>query len=343
MGVADEVRGTKRRRLETNGSADAATAFAHVTAVASLATTELVPPSVTSARPAVPNRVVAPADGARQGTASARKPTKAKRPKAPILVDMAALGGPSTASLLTRLEKVEATLDTVLNDLFRKLPTLVADAVQTKVTAQGSAQLDGVFHDLRSTVETCMQEALQKLRPEFTAPAAATAPVPASAAPPLSLSTPTQTLPPPSSVPRFEWGGRLHPVPHDFMLPKMTVLHLWRAWFSGAPDCGMVPLQQLSTRNLPVPADAARFSKARRVVAFIASSGGAPSLVKLATSEALARENVFEIGCRRAAVKFRAFSANPDAALRTFQDLSYTTCYDAIRKLEKADAPLEKE
>ncbi|KDO25342.1 hypothetical protein SPRG_09167 [Saprolegnia parasitica CBS 223.65] len=289
-----EVRGTKRRRLETNGSNDAA-------------------PSIAQS----------------------------------MEVDATALGGPSTASLLTRLEKVESTLDTVLTDIFRKLPTLVADAVQTKLAAHGSAQLDGVFHDLRSTVETCLQEALQKLRPELGSPSAAAASGPSSASSSLSLSTPT---PPPTSSrrtpippPRFEWGGRIHPVPQDFTLPKMTVLHLWRAWFSGIPDSGMVPLQQLSTRNLPVPADVARFSKARRVVAFIASSGGAPSLAKLATSEASARENVFEIGCRRAAAKFRAFSASPDAALRTFHDLSYATCYDAIRKLEKADAPSGQE
>lgn len=53
-------------------------------------------------------------------------------------------------------------------------------------------------------------------------------------------------------VPRklFSWGGRLHPFPRDFKLPKGSVQQAWILWNCGDPQKGYPPLKTLHPSDL---------------------------------------------------------------------------------------------
>ena len=105
-----------------------------------------------------------------------------------------------------------------------------------------------------------------------------------------------------STSPRFKswtWGGRLHPVPQDFKLPRPPLKAFCLLWYHGDTRSGIQPLKTLQRFDVSRP-DWRQVSRCRSLIAEVERLARESALVPSGTSfEALstpALGNAFDIG-----------------------------------------------
>ena len=68
----------------------------------------------------------------------------------------------------------------------------------------------------------------------------------------------------------WNWGGRFHPVPENFIFPKCSVKAFWDLyWQEGEPAQCIAPYRLLKPYDISSKASKGLLSKARKVVAFL--------------------------------------------------------------------------
>ena len=92
--------------------------------------------------------------------------------------------------------------------------------------------------------------------------------------------------------PRFSswtWGGRIHPVPHDFKFPNCSVPTTWNLWFFGNSAERISPFRQFKNFDMQTKRDKSYLSRSRSIMKLLC--GIAIRDGKIANLEALQRSD----------------------------------------------------
>jgi hypothetical protein len=65
-----------------------------------------------------------------------------------------------------------------------------------------------------------------------------------------------------TTVACFQWGGRFHPVPENFIFPTCDLQKLWDLWYFGLPSENIQGLRKLKTFDLKTASQKTLLSKA---------------------------------------------------------------------------------
>ncbi|KAG9407908.1 hypothetical protein AC1031_021146 [Aphanomyces cochlioides] len=115
-------------------------------------------------------------------------------------------------------------------------------------------------------------------------------------------------------------------------MPKCKVYSLWCMWFEGIPTSRIGPLRKLRSFDLQKRGDAAKLSKARKVIATVASAAGYPNLLDVASMDAVSRELAYERGFSHATKTMMQLMIPDEWAARRVNEMSYSTFYDIVLK-----------
>jgi hypothetical protein len=133
----------------------------------------------------------------------------------------------------------------------------------------------------------------------------------------------------------WTWGGKIRPVPEDWVMPKATVKAICDLFFTGQPLLEVRPFRLISTSDLPRKSQSS-FSKALHVYSVMKKRAVEKSLVaseeefrslNLPRWDAIFDEVFTEI--------ITAVNARRSIAIRNAGEIKYCTFYDMLLELKK--------
>ena len=132
------------------------------------------------------------------------------------------------------------------------------------------------------------------------------------------------------------WGGAMHMVPQNFVVPLCNSKTIFDLWFLGKPVDNMSPYKHLNPHDVNVKMRQ-RLSKCKYVMKQIISEIGMTTL-ELSELSVQERDAKFDTSYIAICTKL-----NPDATILQFDarrkgDMSYMTLYDSLKKYAKANA-----
>ncbi|CAK4734512.1 unnamed protein product, partial [Aphanomyces euteiches] len=212
---------------------------------------------------------------------------------------------------LTELEtRVTKNVADLRGDMLNKLPKLLCDAVLSNFDVNGAVPLT------REYLDTCLENLRESMSTKGQACIVPEQP---------AISTG-------ATVATFTWVGRLHPVQADFEIPKCKVYSLWCMWFEGIPASNIGTLRKLRSLDLQKRGDAAKLSKARKVIAIVASAAGYPNLLDVASMDAVPRKLAYERGFLHKTKSMMQLMSPDEWAAHRVNEMSYITFYDIVLK-----------
>lgn len=126
----------------------------------------------------------------------------------------------------------------------------------------------------------------------------------------------------------FCWGGRFHPVPADFTMPKCNLKLMWDLWWSGNQSKQYAPYRTLKGIDMNNRSNKVNLSKVRKLMQALTSNYVDP--VEISSMTVQNRDALFE---RLFLELFnRLFPDQTNAAFdaRRFGDQSYLTIYNYL-------------
>jgi hypothetical protein len=137
-----------------------------------------------------------------------------------------------------------------------------------------------------------------------------------------------QTEPATSAFSSWTWGGRIHPVPADFVLPKCNLKAIWDLWWCGNPAKQYAPYSRLKGFDLCNKKDRVNLSKLSMVMK--ALTGDDISSVEISRMSVQIRDATFDRLFMNLFHKLFPQQANDDFDARRFGDQSYLTIYNYL-------------
>ncbi|KAH9121782.1 hypothetical protein AeMF1_006634 [Aphanomyces euteiches] len=178
--------------------------------------------------------------------------------------------------------------------MLNKLPKLLCDAVLSNFDVNGAVPLT------REYLDTCLENLRESMSTKGQACIVPEQP---------AISTG-------ATVATFTWVGRLHPC----------------MWFEGIPASNIGTLRKLRSLDLQKRGDAAKLSKARKVIAIVASAAGYPNLLDVASMDAVPRKLAYERGFLHKTKSKMQLMSPDEWAARRVNEMSYITFYDIVLK-----------
>jgi len=132
----------------------------------------------------------------------------------------------------------------------------------------------------------------------------------------------------PSTFSSWTWGGRIHPVPADFELPKCNLKAIWDLWWCGNPAKQYAPYSRLKGFDLYNKKDRVNLSKVSMVIK--ALTGDDVSSVDISRMSVQVRDATFDRLFMNLFHKLFPQQADGDFDARRFGDQSYLTIYNYL-------------
>ena len=139
----------------------------------------------------------------------------------------------------------------------------------------------------------------------------------------------------------YLWGGKFHPVPEGFRLPRPTVKAFFTLWHQGDQHQELVPLKQLDpSRDLQEKTDRVTFSKSKQLMESIESLSSVPEGTKFGDLTNVALSEAFDDGFMRL---IEQVENSLGRRIHRPGDLLCSTTYKLVKEASKAGNNLHNE
>lgn len=234
-----------------------------------------------------------------------------------VTTGLIATGIPTHVTLCQRLKDVESKIESIevsLGDKIFQVPEMVKSEILKTFEIEGALPITTT--DLSNMIQGLEERLTNKLKSFI-------------------IQTPNQIQEQQqqqdqqdvtTNSQQWVWGGRFHPIPEDFVLPKCNLKTFWDLWFEGNPLLRISPYKSFKKYDFSSRKNYVSYSKGKNVIQKLHELSG-KNEQEINELNKIERDSLFISTFQQFCVKY-----HPEVTNDKVDGLSYVTWYERMQQ-----------